>query len=465
MLNFIPLDNDVKVIEKYLLASPIQFCDITLGEKFMWRNYFQIEYAIVNDTLIMKESSPDYENGFYFPIGADVDGALKEIERYCIAQHIPLTFHCVDRKTSDYLTAFYPISSAESYRDWADYIYLAQDFKTYKGKKFSGQRNHVNKFKKLYPDFSFTVMTKENIPAVKEFISRLWNGEKADELEQAEHAMIFEYIDNMLSLGQVGGFLSVDGKIVGASIGEVSGDTLVVHIEKADTAYNGAYPTLASEFAKAFASDGVTFINREEDCGDEGLRISKMQYHPVEIGEKIVVTVNTLFGRLTSPIKIYSDRLTVEDILPSDAQDYYQLYMDDALNIWWGYDYREDLNGETPSPEYFYNFQNNLKKIKEEYSFAVKENGKMVGELVLHNFNFRGGVEMGYRFFKEYQGKGFATESATALKKFVLQTLKPKMLMTRCFKQNIPSKNLIGRLGFSLWYETDTHFFFKMDLE
>jgi RimJ/RimL family protein N-acetyltransferase len=273
------------------------------------------------------------------------------------------------------------------------------------------------------------------------------------------------YIDNMLSLGQVGGFLSVDGKIVGASIGEVSGDTLVVHIEKADTAYNGAYPTLASEFAKAFASDGVTFINREEDCGDEGLRISKMQYHPVEIREKIVVTVNTLFGRLTSPIKIYSDRLTVEDILPSDAQDYYRLYMDDALNIWWGYDYREDLNGETPSPEYFYNFQNNLKKIKEEYSFAVKENGKMVGELVLHNFNFRGGVEMGYRFFKEYQGKGFATESATALKKFVLQTLKPKMLMTRCFKQNIPSKNLIGRLGFSLWYETDTHFFFKMDLE
>ena len=156
-------------------------------------------------------------------------------------------------------------------------------------------------------------------------------------------------------------------------------------------------------------------------------------------------------------------RVVSAQAVATDAEDYYRLYMDDELNKWWGYDYREDLNGETPSPEYFFRFQKNLKDIKEEYSLAVKENGKMVGELVLHNFDFRGGVEMGYRFFKECHGKGYATESALALKKFVIENLKPNRLKTRCFKQNIPSKNLIGRIGFTDWYQTETHFFFKID--
>ena len=41
----------------------------------------------------------------------------------------------------------------------------------------------------------------------------------------------------------------------------------------------------------AYAGEGVSFLNREDDVGDPGLRTSKLSYHPVALLEKYVVTV------------------------------------------------------------------------------------------------------------------------------------------------------------------------------
>ena len=94
-----------------------------------------------------------------------------------------------------------------------------------------------------------------------------------------------------LQYGMVGGLLKTEGKIIGLSIGEILGDTLFVHVEKSLREVQGAYPLLVREFAKCFVSDGVNFINREEDDGNEGLRTSKLSYHPVKLLEKFLVTV------------------------------------------------------------------------------------------------------------------------------------------------------------------------------
>ena len=179
-------------------------------------------------------------------MGKDVDGALVEIEAYCQQNHIPLTFCCIDEKVKDYLLSIYPLAEFHHERDWDDYIYDAEKFKTYSGKKFSGQRNHVNKFNMLYPDYVVKKVEKTDLPAVKEFISYLSEKKKESELEKAEHELLFEYIDNFEKLNQGGLIVSVNGKIVGVSFGEVVADTLIVHVEKADTDYNGAYPFLAS---------------------------------------------------------------------------------------------------------------------------------------------------------------------------------------------------------------------------
>ncbi len=464
MIELQKLDKNIKAIEPYISRSEVSFCDISLGVRFMWGDEFVIEYAIYNDTLIMKETSPDYSDAFYYPMGSDIDGALGQIEEYCIKNNMPLKFCCLDNRVAAILSKRYHSVKIYNDRDWSDYIYDAEKFKTYSGKKFSGQRNHVNKFKRLYPDYSFKVIEREDFSRIKEFLDEF--NSKTEFLrwsEAVEQKKVFDLVENMFELGQVGGLIEIGGKVVAFSVGEVVGDTLIVHIEKALIKYEGIYPTMAQEFAKAFAVSGIKKINREEDCGDTGLRISKLQYQPIEVKEKNFLTATTLFDKISAPVLIKTERLTITELQKKDKEPYQKLYLDDELNKWWGYDYREDLGDNKPTPEYFYFFQNALKEKKEEFSFAVKENGKLVGELVLHNFDFVGGVEMGFRFFKDCQGKGFAIESATALKEYAFEILGAKTLKSRCFKENIPSARLIGRLGLKKYKESETHFFFKLD--
>ena len=85
--------------------------------------------------------------------------------------------------------------------------------------------------------------------------------------------------------------LFVDETAVSLTIGEVLGDTLFVHIEKADISYAGAYQKTVNISARMMGNC-VRYINREEDMGYEGLRTSKLSYHPAMLLEKWAVEVS-----------------------------------------------------------------------------------------------------------------------------------------------------------------------------
>ena len=86
----------------------------------------------------------------------------------------------------------------------------------------------------------------------------------------------------------------------------------------------------------------------------------------------------------------------------------------------------------------------------------------MIGEVVLHNFGFYGDVEMGFRIFSEHQGKGYALESAKAVKEFVFSTLGAKTLKCKCYKENLSSIRLIQKLGLTKSGEDDKYFYFEL---
>lgn len=166
--------------------------------------------------------------------------------------------------------------------------------------------------------------------------------------------------------------------------------------------------------------------------------------------------------KIPASLSIKTERLEITEIKQADKTDYYNLYTDKALNELWGYDYAEDLNGKEPSPDFFFDLQNELKSKENEYAFAVRLQGKMIGELVLYNPTSDQKVEIGFRFFKDFHGKGYAVESARALMEYALKNLGAKGLKGRCFKQNAPSKALFLRLGFEQVSCSDTHFFFEL---
>ena len=171
----------------------------------------------------------------------------------------------------------------------------------------------------------------------------------------------------------------------------------------------------------------------------------------------MIVTKN-----IPNQVEIATKRLTITQIKPCDKQRYFDLYTDTELNALWGYDYSEDLCGATPTPDFFYDLQNKLKERENEYAFAVRLNGEMIGELVLYNPTEDGTVEIGFRFFSMYHGKGYASESATALIEYAKNTLGATQVKGRCFKQNAQSKALFIRLGFKQAYQTETHYHFEL---
>ncbi len=59
---------------------------------------------------------------------------------------------------------------------------------------------------------------------------------------------------------------------------------------KAFAEIQGAYPMINQQFVENEAA-GYTFINREEDMGDEGLRKAKQSYYPAFLQEKGIVTL------------------------------------------------------------------------------------------------------------------------------------------------------------------------------
>ena len=460
-MKFTPLGKNINLLRQYLPYSTQAFCDLSVGVKYMWRDEYKIEYAIVDETLILKEDGPDYADVFYYPMGKNVDGAVSEIENYCKENLIDLNFCCIDDNLAQSLALRYHNALVYHEREWDDYIYTAEQFKTYAGKKLSGKRNHVNKFKKTYPNYQVKIIEKEDIPKVLEFLDEYERVNNLSGEALSEVNMSKDYVENMFLLEQQGAFVLVDGKIIALSIGEVVGRTLIVHIEKALTSYDGVYPLMAQEFALAFAGDGVTFINREEDCGDLGLRQSKLQYRPIEIKSKNVVSVKTLIHSLPQEFNLKTDRLSITDLFEQDKKEYFKLCADQDLNKYWGYDFMEDLGDSTPNENYFYDFYKKMRDSGEECAFAVRLEDKLIGELVLYNFDFFGGLEIGFRFFKQFQGKGYAQESALALLEYAKQVLGAKKLKTRCFKQNTPSFNLITRLGFSKVTEDKTHYYFE----
>ena len=89
-----------------------------------------------------------------------------------------------------------------------------------------------------------------------------------------------------------GAILYVDEQPVAFTVGDIKGDTLFIHLEKADRGVAGAYEAINKYFAATIlaANPHLRYVNREDDAGDAGLRKAKESYHPVAKLKKFDIT-------------------------------------------------------------------------------------------------------------------------------------------------------------------------------
>ena len=294
MLKFKKVElSDINALSLALERYSGRVCDYSPGNAVFWRNHYDISYHLAGNSLVLRYGNMGEAECFSYPVADDPSYIIKELISEGGA---PICLCCLTEEQLQKVSADFEVCEIKHSEDWDDYLYDKNDIVSLAGRKFSGQRNHINKFKKLYPEARFETITKDNAQVAKKFCIEYFDHiGKVTDVSDTEREQLIEQFDNWEAYSQLGGMLISEGRVVGISVGEIVGDTLIIHTEKADTSFDGAYPMLVNCFAREFAADDkCLYINREEDCGIEGLRISKRSYHPIEIIKKYAVIIKEL---------------------------------------------------------------------------------------------------------------------------------------------------------------------------
>ena len=449
MLQFTPiLLKDATRLYKYYKHCTFRLCEYSAGVKLMWRHLYHYEYAEACGCLIVCHKE---ENGGYvfevpvaLPGVGDVDAALDQIDEWCIHMGVMPVFFPVPVCERERLLSRYPYVNVENVRIWQDYLYNAEDLSTFAGRRYSGQRNHINKFRKLYGDGArFVPLSAEDKPRVEEFWEEYHVHFNKDTILAQKEVCYARRLTRQIGKRWVkAGAIELDGKFIAISLAEVCGDTLICHIEKALPHYEGIYPVMVQSFAAHF-SEGLRFIDREDDEADRGLRTSKLQYLPAAMGEKIRISVRNELFALDKIPSFQSERLTYTAMEERDQEAYNRLCLDDERNRWWGYDYRQDLVGEL-TEDYFLDVTRRDFAAKLAINFAIRLDGKFIGETVVYRFNARGEAELGCRILPEYAGMGYGTEAFRATAEWTLYSLGLRKLVAKCYHKNEASAKMLS---------------------
>lgn len=450
----------------FIQSSPYQCSDITLGYLAMWKEELAIRYAIWNDTLIIQQDIDD-QASFSYPFGKDPDGMIDELISYALENHLPIRFFALTEELIEKLkndSRFQTITYSYDER-WSDYIYNAETAATFSGKKFSGQRNHVNKFKKLFGEPNVVPLSDELLPKVHQMLEH-YKEEHQDgnALEYLELERTIHLLDHYKEFNQYGACLLLNDEVIAFSLGEVVKDMLVIHVEKALRNYQGIYPTMYQSFVRLVKEKVPTLslINREDDSGDLGLRTSKLQYQPIDRIHKYFAHMNSPIEKVTwEPIK--TDTIYLTKMEPKDRIPYYALSVDTQTNRWWGYDYLSDVNITGPIDENtFYDFMDYDMSVGDSINFAIRESvdGDLIGEVILWHFTHNEEAEIGCRLCSHFHGHGYGNDAFLAAVNYCENVLHLTPY-ARCYKENETSYKMILHSGLKLFQEDDEFYYFK----
>lgn len=276
-------------IHKFLNKSKSVSCDYTIGGIYMWIDYFKYQYCIINDTLFIKGVAQDdmSKAAFSLPLGTmPVCHGVELVKRFCAGNNLQPEFSAIPEERIEEFRKLNPRSVIEL-SEWSDYIYSAESLATLKGNKYSKKRNHVNRFAAQYPEAVYSAISNDNIESVYECFERICETDAESPMALFEREQVWKILRNLIKFPFETGCLSVDGKVVAFTIGEILNNVLHIHIEKSLHEYSGVTETLNKMFAEDMTGKyGVEYINRQDDAGDDGLRKAKMSYHPVKLLKK-----------------------------------------------------------------------------------------------------------------------------------------------------------------------------------
>lgn len=289
MLKFRRFDtSDRALVQSYIYQTPFRNCDLAFANMYVWQFLYDTQIAEDNGFLFVKYwfHSKPY---FMLPLGkGDLKHGVEKIIEYAASNNLRFCFQGLVTEMKQELEKCMPEKfHFTTNSDYSDYIYRREDLVGLTGTRYQPKRNHINQFKRHYPDYKYVAITSEIIPQCLSLLS-YWKDINQDQKDksfialESESKAITRGFESYNELNLHGGALLVDNKVIAFTYGSpINNNVFDVAVEKADATYTGVYAMINHEFVKTIPEQ-YTLINREEDLGIEGLRKSKLSYHPFE---------------------------------------------------------------------------------------------------------------------------------------------------------------------------------------
>jgi hypothetical protein len=280
------------ILEEAFLKFPPVISEFTFTNLFIWRQAYQLRISHVKNFICLLADKGD--QSFFFPPIGEGDRVecfrillqyLKERGNSPEIARVPESMVTqIDWKENG--------MRVDLDRDQSDYIYLAEDLIKLEGRKYHRKRNHIKQFKEKY-SYQYLSLTPEWISECLRLETEWCDLRHCEVIPGlANEAMaIKEALTHFDRLNMRGGVILIDGKLEAFTLGEpLNPETVVIHIEKANPAFDGLYPMVNQAFLENTWS-GYRFVNREQDLGEEGLRKAKESYFPDNMIHKHTITL------------------------------------------------------------------------------------------------------------------------------------------------------------------------------
>lgn len=295
---YVPSINDMNRIRDALSQNEKQNCEMSPANTVLWARRYATEIAFWEGEIVYRSlwEGKRYSYSCNLLNAKNPKGLFDQIVELAVAEPKKFQMHCMLEEEFQMIEKWYPGIYTFDYRRMdSDYIYLREKLATLSGKKLHGKRNHIHRFEEKYPDWCYEPITKNNEEDCSKMAMRWCFLNCADEQDNWEYDKIDESklvvyaIRHREELGLKGGALRVNGEIVAITLGEeLTKDTFVIHFEKAFSQIQGAYPMINREFVRNELQK-YTYVNREEDLGQEGLRKAKLSYRPIILLNKGII--------------------------------------------------------------------------------------------------------------------------------------------------------------------------------
>ena len=249
--------------------------------------------ARVQDHMVLF-SQFDRRTVYPFPVGSgDVKPVLDAIIQDARERGIPCCITGLNEENMATLEQLYPGKFRfQCDRGSYDYVYRIEDLAELKGRKYQKKRNHINRFRSLFPNWRVEPITQENIAAV-EAMAQHWYAHREETDPTGSYTLEKVALERALRhyfALELDGMVLLDGdRVLAFSIASpLSQDTFDVHFEKALEDADGAYTAINQAFAQYLQEKypQLQYLDREEDMGLEGLRKAKLSYYPDHMREK-----------------------------------------------------------------------------------------------------------------------------------------------------------------------------------